>query len=95
MGEHIGGCAERGAATMGDHWWLILVGAAIWTPMLIAAYRHLRNPKTNPDACPRCKHECGVDGTHCENVDDDNGWSSSRCRCQNDYHWNYESTAVS
>lgn len=80
---------------MGDHWWLILVGSAIWTSLLIAAYRHWRHPRANPDACPRCEHECGVDGTHCENVDHDNGWSSSPCRCQHDFHWNYESTAVS
>jgi hypothetical protein len=70
---------------MQDHWWLILLGAAIWTPMLIAMFRQ---PEAS-GGCPKCGHETGRDGSHCAGVEDYNDW----CRCQHDYHWNYESVA--
>ena len=81
---------------MGDYWWLLLIGAGMWSVLLVCSYLHLRHPESNPDACPQCQHEAGLDDRrkHCPEQDDYNGWSSSRCRCQNDYHWNYESTAI-
>lgn len=80
---------------MGDYWWLALLGGvAMWTPLLIAIFRG--PPPPDPDSCPECGHQDGLNKarTHCPAQDDHNGWSSDLCRCQNDYHWNYESTAI-
>jgi hypothetical protein len=77
---------------MGERWYLLVAGGAIWAPMIYAAIAHFRKPVAG--GCPRCSHSCGVDGKHCEHVDDNNGWSSDRCQCQHDWHWNYESTTA-
>jgi hypothetical protein len=76
---------------MGDHWWLI--GVAILVVSIACSYLHARNPEPN-DGCPECTHEAGLDGKRCDHVEHFNGWSSERCRCDNDWHGNYESTAA-
>lgn len=81
---------------MGDYWWLLLIGGSFWVVFIACTISYLRNPDTNPHACPECGHEHGLNKQrkHCGAQDDNNGWSSDLCRCQNDYHWNYESTTV-
>jgi hypothetical protein len=70
-------------------WWL--VGVAMWAVLLWCAYLHFRHPEA--EGCPSCGHEAGLDGEHCSEQDDYNGWASDLCKCQNDYHWNHESVA--
>lgn len=84
---------------MGGTLWMYVAGAGMWAVLIASAWSERRWPAApNPDACPECSHECGLSelgrGQHCEHIDDNNGWSSDRCECQNDYHWNYEATAV-
>lgn len=77
---------------MGNYWWLI--GVAMWVVIVGAIV--FGKKSSNPAACPSCDHEAGLDDRrrHCPEQDDHNGWSSDRCRCQNDYHWRYESAAT-
>lgn len=74
---------------MGDHWWVFMLGVGMLSVMLYCAFTY----KPDPEACPRCHHEDGLNaqGTRCAGVDDNNGWSTHTCTCQNDYHWNYDS----
>jgi hypothetical protein len=76
---------------MGDQWWLFLAGVALWAVTITAI---VFGKKTSNTGCPVCEHEAGLDERrkHCPAQDDNNGWSSHLCQCQNDYHWNYEST---
>lgn len=75
------------------HWpmgWMVLAGAGMWGVLLVCSYLHWRHPDINPNACPECGHEAGLDGPRCSEVDDLNGWSSHRCGCRHDYHWMQE-----
>lgn len=74
-------------------WWVLLIGVAMTATILTLALRGMLANKANPDACPECSHEIGLNSSsrHCDGQDDHNGWSSDLCRCRNDYHWNYES----
>ncbi|MCK5752021.1 MAG: hypothetical protein KAH46_04890, partial [Mycobacterium sp.] len=68
-------------AEMGDYWWMLIPGIAIWVVLLIALFT--RPPK---GVCPHCRHHAGLLEGHCADVDHNNGWSSTTCRCDDDYH---------
>lgn len=72
---------------------LLAAGAVMWSIIMACAYLGWRDARNDPDLCPECFHEVGLNDrrTRCGGVDDNNGWSSHRCTCQNDYHWRYES----
>jgi len=80
---------------MGEMAWVLAIGGAImWAPLLWAVYQRIFHPQPDDlDACPACGHEIGLDERrrHCAGQDDHNGWSSDLCKCQNDWHWRYES----
>lgn len=78
---------------MWGHWPLIAAGVAMWAPLVVAAWRKLNSDDDRP-GCPTCGHEAGLDGPHCAEQDDHNGWASDLCRCQHDYHRDYESVSA-
>lgn len=71
--------------------WLVIVGVGFWVVLAVCSVLYLRKPEAN-NGCPGCRHEIGLDerGKHCNGQDDNNGWSSDICQCENDYHWRYE-----
>lgn len=76
--------------------WLLLVGVLMAGTIFALAVRGMLQAP-DEDACPSCEHAFGLSPSrkHCGAQDDHNGWSSDLCRCDNDYHWNYASTAES
>jgi hypothetical protein len=44
---------------MGDHWWLLLIGAGMWAVMLAAIFFGKKVPE-NPDACPKPRSTDGL-----------------------------------
>jgi hypothetical protein len=68
------------------------LGCGMWAVMIAVM---VFGKKAEPDdgACRECGHEAGLDGSHCaDEIPDDGGWRQPEtCRCQNDYHWNFES----
>lgn len=79
---------------MGNLWWLLVVGAGMWAVMIAAMV--FGKKTSNPDACPKCGHEAGLNSTHCaDEIPDLGGWRQNEpCACQNDYHWRYESIRI-
>ena len=71
----------RYTAGMGDFWWLLIPGVTMWVVLLIALFA-----RPGKDQCPRCRHHAGLLEGHCSEVDHNNGWSSTQCRCEDDYH---------
>lgn len=65
--------------------WLWM-GVAMWATMIGVA---LFGRSTPLDCCPGCRHDTGVTESHCSGHDDNIG-----CRCQNDWHWNYDSVTL-
>lgn len=78
---------------MGQYWPLAM-GAVMWGVFICAWVRH--KWMKNLSACPQCEHESGLDdtGKRCGTVEDFSGWVTDRCKCQNDYHWNYDSVGI-
>jgi len=81
---------------MGEIWWALAICAAMTAAVFALATYGMLNDKPDPNACPECGHESGLNtrSSHCGGQDDHNGWASDLCKCQNDWHWNYESTTT-
>jgi len=82
---------------MGGNGWMIGVALAM-IPVGLIWWEKRHPPKFRDGwvACTKCGHAEGLaaDGKHCANVEPVTGWANDACVCQNDFHWNYESTEV-
>jgi hypothetical protein len=76
---------------VGDFGWVLLVIGFGMLAVMVGAVIFGKKPENF--GCPKCEHEAGLDERrrHCDDADQDSGWSGGACRCQHDYHWNFES----